>query len=90
MMSNIIELIKHRITPMDSEHGDININRTFHRDDYKGLDIVIASLKEGEKYRQIVKELDTFIMEANHPYSMANEMKKIKRKYFPKEEKEDE
>ena len=84
-MENIIELIKYRITPMDSEHGVINITRTFHRDDYKSLDVIIELLQQGEKSRKMWEELDTFIMEANRPYSIANEMKNIKQKYFPKE-----
>ena len=52
-MDKIIELIKHRITPMDSEHGDINIARTFHRDDYKSLDAVETSLQREKKLKKI-------------------------------------
>ena len=52
-MDKIIELIKSRITPMDSEHGDINITRTFHRDDYKSLDAVKTSLQREKKLKKI-------------------------------------
>ena len=47
----IIKGIQYRITPMDSEKGEENITRTFHRDDYKSLDKVIDLLKKkgGEK-----------------------------------------
>ena len=57
-MSKIIELIKHRITPMDSEKGEENITRTFHKDDYKSLDAVIEALEQGEKHK---KMWDTFM-----------------------------
>jgi len=43
-------------------------------------------IKKTRKYKKMWKELHTFIMSANHPYSVNNEMGKIKKKYFPKEE----
>jgi len=60
-MEKIIELIKYRITPMESEHKDINITRTFHRDDYKSLDAVITSLK----FEKMWKKLDSDIESLN-------------------------
>ncbi len=51
------------------------------------IEEVIKCLQRGEKHEAMWGELDTFIMEANHPYSMANEMKKLKQKYFPKPER---
>lgn len=55
-MKAIIELIKHRITPLDSEKGKINITRVFHKDDYKSLDVVIDSLERGKKFEEMWKE----------------------------------
>ena len=83
MMSDIIELIKHRITPMDSEHRDINITRTFHRDDYKSLDVVINSLDRGEKFEQMWVEF----WDNEDNQATIIKMDKLELKYFPKEEK---
>jgi len=52
-----IKSIKKRITPLDGEWDKINITRTFHRDDYKSLDIVIRLLKRGEKFEKMWEEL---------------------------------
>jgi len=57
-------------------------------DDSKKRHELVNLLKELHEYKKMWEELDNFIMKANHPYSMANEMKNIKRKHFPlKEEK---
>lgn len=51
------------------------------------LDELRKLLKKcGEKYKQMWEELDVFVMTANRPYSVANEMKNMKRRYFPIEE----
>ena len=102
MMSNIIELIKHRITPMDSEHKDINITRTFNRDDYKSLDVIIELLYQGGKYRQMWEEIKTIrfnTSDGHYHYGGAfdNNMRiddfqqfirVLEQKYFQKEENE--
>lgn len=59
-MESIVELIQHRITPMDSEWDKVNIDRTFHRDDYKSLNVVIDLLKRGEENKKLLREI-TFI-----------------------------
>ena len=93
MMSNIVELIKHRITPMDSEHRDINITRTFHRDDYEGLDAVIDSLKREKKLRKIWENFEDLYGQSMIPVEGNRTLIKklmvdleIKNEYFPEEE----
>ena len=54
---SIIELIQRRITPMDSEKGEANIARTFHKDDYKSLDIIIEALKCGEENEKLLNRI---------------------------------
>ena len=78
-IESIVELIQYRITPMDSEHKDININRTFHRDDYKSLKVIIEALKRGEKYEKMWGK----IQETEYPSDI--DFSRIKQKYFPKE-----
>lgn len=53
-----VELIKNRITPMNSEWDKINIVRTFHRDDYKSLDNIIALLKREEKLKKLWEKFE--------------------------------
>jgi len=90
MMSNIVELIKHRITPMDSEHRDINITRTFHRDDYKSLDVIIELLQQGEAYRQMWEDIKEYVFNDEerslliHTGDTKKIMKNMEKKYFPK------
>ena len=52
-MTNVVKLIQHRITPLEGEKDNVNILRTFHRDDYKSLDAAIESLEQGDRYKQM-------------------------------------
>ena len=94
MMSDIIELIKHRITPMDSEHRDINITRTFHRDDYKSLDAVTSSLEREKKLKKIWESFEDLYGQFMIPVEGNRVLIKklmvdleIGNNYFPKGEK---
>ena len=87
-MTNVIKLIQHRITPLEGEKDNVNILRTFHRDDYKSLDVIIELLKCGEKYKLMLEELESGIIW--HSTELENSVKRtinaLKQKYFPKEE----
>jgi hypothetical protein len=41
-----LELIEYRITPKDNEKDKVNIERVFHKDDYKHITRIINLLKE--------------------------------------------
>ena len=84
-MINVIKLIQHRITPLDSEKGEINITRTFHRDDYKSLNVVIDLLERGKKFENMWEEFSYYISGISKVLS--NKMDDLEQKYFPKEEK---
>ena len=92
-MEKIIELIKYRITPMDSEHKDINIIRTFHRDDYKSLDAVTSSLEREKKLKKIWESFEDLYGQFMIPVEGNRVLIKklmvdleIGNNYFPKEE----
>ncbi len=87
-MEDTIKLIQHRITPMDSEHKDININRTFHRDDYKSLDTIIELLQRGEKYEKIFNTILNWTMH-DGSFIPVKELINLEQKYFPKEANND-
>jgi len=91
---NIIELIKHRITPMDSEKDEINIIRTFHRDDYKGLDEIITILKNYPKLKKLWSSFEDlygqFMIPVEGDRALIKKLMidlEIDNGYFPKEEK---
>ena len=81
-MKAIIELIQHRITPLDSEKGEINITRVFHKDDYESLDAIIDLLGRGEKYKQMWEEFGEYI--EGQSKALTNKMFLLEQKYFPK------
>ena len=92
-MEGIIKLIQHRITPMDNEE-EINIARTFHRDDYKSLDAVITSLERGKKLKKIWESFEDLYGQFTIPVEGNSvSIKKlmvdleIDNNYFPREEK---
>lgn len=86
-MKAIIELIKRRITPLDSEKGEVNITRIFHKDDCKSLDAIINLLESGEKYEKMWGEIKTGVIwhSTKVENSIKNTIDKIEQKYFPEE-----
>ena len=93
-MKNIIELIKHRITPMDNEKGEINIIRTFHKDDYKSLNAVIISLENGKKLKKLWESFEDsygqFMIPVEGNRILIKKLMidlEIDNEYFPKEGK---
>jgi len=81
-MEDTIKLIQHRITPMDSEHKDININRTFHRDDYKSLDTILRLLQRLEKFEEMWGELEVYVEQVSP--ALSNKMNILWQKYIIK------
>ena len=93
-MDKIIELIKYRITPVDSEKNEVNIIRTFHRDDYKSLDAVETSLRNEKKLRKIWENFENLYGQFTIPVEGDRTLIKklmvdmeIKNDYFPGEGK---
>jgi len=84
-MTNVIKLIQHRITPLDSEKGEVNITRVFHKDDYKSLDAVIELLERGKKFEKMWEEFYYYVSGSSK--ALPNKMDDLEQKNFPKEEK---
>ena len=90
----IVKEIQYRLTPMDSEYSKINIDRTFHRDDYKSLDAVIDSLEECDKLKKMWASFadlyEQFMIPVEGDRTLIKKLMvdlEINNGYFPKEEK---
>ena len=96
-MTDVVKLIQYRITPLDSEKDNVNILRTFHKDDYKSLDAVIELLKRGKKFEKMWEEFGkkyrpfNIHQDSGPPVFFSRNveisilMNELEQKYFPKE-----
>jgi len=81
---NVMNNIEKKYTQKDE--GYLNPTKPFDisMEEFKKLMGRESKMDVEKKYEEMWNKLDIFIMTASCPYSMANEMKNIKQKYFPK------